>query len=58
MTQVALLAVGVAVEAERRGRHAGGASALERVGVAPVRRDRDDRQAGVEQRLEVRAVAR
>ena len=55
--RVALLAVGVAVERERRGRDAGRARALERVRVRAVRRDGDDGQARVDQRLQVRAVA-
>ena len=55
--EVALGPVGVAVERERRGRDAGLARADERVRVAPVRRDRRDRQPRVEQRLQVGAVA-
>ena len=53
---VACLAVGIAGEREGGGREPGALGALERARAGDVGGDRSDGQAGVEQRLEVRAL--
>ena len=55
--EIALLPARMAVEAEGGRGDAGGTGALQRIRVLPARRDGDDGQAGVDQRLEVRPVA-
>src|SRR6185503_14903004 len=54
---VPVLAVDVVVQVEDGGRDPGGGGALQRAGAGAVRRDRDDGQVRVDQRLEVRAGA-
>ena len=54
--EIALLAVGVAVEREGGGRYPRGACTNQSVGVLPVGGDGSDREARVDQRLQVRAV--
>ena len=56
--RVALLARGVVGKLERPGGHSGRSRALERGRLRDVRRDGDDRQVGVEERLQVRAASR
>ena len=55
--RVALLPVGEALQLERARGDAGRAGPVERAHALLVRRDRDDRQLRVEERLEVRALA-
>src|SRR5207237_3432692 len=55
--EIPLLPVGMAGEVEGCGGDAGGARADERVGVLAVRGDGADGQAGIEQRLQVGAMA-
>ena len=56
--RVARLARGVVGKLERPGGHAGRSRAFERGRLPDVRRDGDDRQVGVEERLQVRAASR
>ena len=55
--RVALLAVVEAVQLERARRHPGRTGAVESTNPVAVRRDGDDGELGVEQRLQVRALA-
>src|SRR5438034_11775072 len=52
--EIPLLADGMAIDAERRRREAGRTGPHDGVGILAARRHSDDREAGVDQRLQVR----